>query len=669
MSAISKVSGNAVTATKDALAAKLAAAKAAEAKDTPSAMQDASVKSKEVVAEKVANTVEASNATKSASIKLDSVQISEEAKSANNNTDTFNKSAASTKEEAATKAEAAKSATKGGTTQVNGDAVKAEKAKRAARSKRARIAKASKASRATKAARASKAERAAKTGTAAKAVKADRAERAAKAEKAEKAHGTRHGRKVEKTSKQISAAEKVNHRDRSKRAEKNDASTLKAKTEKLSMAFKGLSKMGVSSKDVSKVIKTANRNMNERLGKELKQAYSDYKEKKISGDEFKSKLYGAAIKKVQGIASALRGAYSDRMGSAGNNNRSMTPSFGSKESSATTQAPRQSIFAKKDDAPATQAPQKSIFEKTDDAKSSPSQLEKTQAKKDEPTLVEEAIAANKEKSEEAKAAAEKDEKTKMAAKPAIEAEPKINEKAEVKAKDDDDDDDNKVAKANEKVVPPGLEKKEELPPGQEKKEDALSKLEKELKKMLEDIVKQAEKVPPGLAKKDELPGNADKAFEEIVGMFNDIDKMVNGLDQEVEDADEKSGLGEFVSGLKEMFGSGAGVEGNSFLKNLHKVADEHGASAAHEVGMATIKAETLSGLLKGGSANSDFGINRIGDSGDGSGNFSAVNFMSELSNNVEDGLDSYKDAKEAREAAGENQASAAGVEADLSALA
>ena len=219
-------------------------------------------------------------------------------------------------------------------------------------------------------------------------------------------------------------------------------------------------------------------------------------------------------------------------------------------------------------------------------------------------------------------------------------------------------------------VPPGLAKKEELPPGLEKKEDdvELTKLEKELKKMLDDIIKAAEKLPPGLEKKDEMPGNADKAFEEVVGMFNDLDKMVNDLAQEVEGA-EKSSLGDFVSGLKEMFGSGNGVEGNSFLKNLHKVADEHGASAANEVGKATIKAETLSGLLKGGSTNSAFGIKSVGDNGEGSGNFTAVNFMADMSNNSSEGLDSYRDAKEAREAAAENQAQQAGAEAHLSEVA
>ncbi|MBT7274359.1 MAG: hypothetical protein HN887_05030 [Campylobacteraceae bacterium] len=85
--------------------------------------------------------------------------------------------------------------------------------------------------------------------------------------------------------------------------------------------------------------------------------------------------------------------------------------------------------------------------------------------------------------------------------------------------------------------------------------------------------------------------------------------------------------------------------------------------------MEQIKAETLSSLFKGGSTNSSFGINRVGDNGEGSGNYSAVNFMSDMSGNVSDGLDSHKDAKEAREAATENGVKQANAEAELSALA
>ncbi len=40
-------------------------------------------------------------------------------------------------------------------------------------------------------------------------------------------------------------------------------------------------------------------------------------------------------------------------------------------------------------------------------------------------------------------------------------------------------------------------------------------------------------------------------------------------------------------------------------------------------------------------------INRIGDAGEGSGNFNAVSFMSSLSNSINDGLDSYKDVQKA----------------------
>jgi len=119
-----------------------------------------------------------------------------------------------------------------------------------------------------------------------------------------------------------------------------------------------------------------------------------------------------------------------------------------------------------------------------------------------------------------------------------------------------------------------------------------------------------------------------------------------------------------------MFGGGNGVEGNSFLKNLSKGADEHGASAADQVGKATIQAETLSGLLKGGQASSNSGINRVGDGGEGSGNFTATNFMADMSSKgVSNGLDNYKDAKEAREEATENQAKKTGAVAELSSVA
>ena len=559
--------------------------------------------------------------------------------------------------------------------------------------------------------------------------RSDKAERSSKADsKGLRISSSRNDRKVEHSGRHTSSTEKVNNRDRtsgSKRGGRFDASMLKVKTEKLSNAFKGLSKMGVSSKEVSKIMKSANRSMNEKLGNDLKQAYSDYKDKKISGDEFKSKLYESAIKKVQGIASALQSNFMQKPAFGADNSGSTTPSFAAKANDNGPTTPSFATkandngsstmsFAKKDDAQTSSAPRTSIFDKKESATSTPTPLEKSMAKKDEPSLAEKAMAANKEKMEEAKAAAGKDglsivdkataknkeksegakaaaktdEKTAMEAKPAISQDAKITEKKGNIAKDVGDhlhttteksvensalktgktdpgekgpkatppglekkDDDDKTVAEGPKPTPPGLEKKEEgaippglaknegpeaVPPGQAKKDDDaaadISKMEKELKKLLEDIIKKAEKLPPGLAKKDEVPGNADKAFEEIVSMFTEMDKMVNGLGKE-DGAEEDKGFGDFVSGLKGMFNSGNGVEGNSFLKNLNKVSDEHGASAAHKVGMETIKAETLSGLLKGGSTNSAFGVNSVGDNGDGSGNYSAVNFMSDMSNN------------------------------------
>ncbi|MBC8554903.1 MAG: hypothetical protein H8D23_35270 [Candidatus Brocadiales bacterium] len=588
----------------------------------------------------------------------------------------------------------------------------------------------------------------------------DKAKKINQASKAEKhgrtdtrelrTHGTKSGQRVEQTSKQISATEKVSHRDSKVENKRYDANMLKEKTENLSKAFKGLEKMGVSAKEVRKIIKTATRNMNEKLGNDLKQAYKDYKGKKISGDEFKSKLYGAAIKKVRGIAKALRNNFMQKPASTENNNESATPTSAKKaDSNGSTMAPRQSIFDKKDDVK-TASPQESINAKTADKV------------KDEPTLAEKAIAKNQEKSEEAKAAAQEklgkisdnakgdltkevtkahektdkvtvssqekadsviakaeekaakelakaegkgddavaiaqekaasilakaasilakakeesasilvkaDEETEKIADNKTEKTGKIIAKAvdstekevgKAEKKDDDKEVPPGLAKKEEGALPPGLAKKEEgaLPPGLEKKEEGndLSKLEKQLKDLLNDIIEKAEKLPPGLAKKDEVPGNADKAFEEIAGMFDEIDKMVDGLDKEVDGADEKKGFGDFVSGLSDMFRSGSRSQGNSFLKDLHKVADEHGASDAHKVGMQQIKAETLSSMFNGGNTNSSFGINRVGDGGDGSGNFSAVDFMSDMSSNANNRLDSYSDAKDAREVAGEKEA-------------
>ena len=418
--------------------------------------------------------------------------------------------------------------------------------------------------------------------------------------------------KVEETDKQVTATEKA-----ATNQPQDIREVVKAKKAEVKEVKQDLKDIGVSKNEIRQISKTARREAYASIKDDIKQVSRDYKSHNIDRSELKDAMYGIASKQLDGIISSMKDAYNQKMGFINNKNES-------------TQAPRESLFSKKID------------------------TQKASTHADKPNYVEEAADKNKEKNEEAKAAAKKEDKTAMEAKPAINSEPKIKEKA----------------------APPGLANKEELPPGLEAKAEnteeveteTVSKLEKVLKAILNEITK-TEELPPGLEKKEELPGNSQNAADKIADMFNDIDKMVADLDEEVEAADEKSGFGDFVSGLKDMFGGGNGVNGNSFLKDLHKVADEHGASSANKVGKTTIQAETLSGLLKGGNENSAFGIKQVGDNGEGSGNFSAVNFMSEISNRAEDGLDSYKNAKEAREAAAENQEKQTGVDAQLSEVA
>jgi len=235
------------------------------------------------------------------------------------------------------------------------------------------------------------------------------------------------------------------------------------------MVFKGLSKNGISSKDISRVVQKANRKMNERLGNDLKQAYKDYKQKKISGEEFKSRLYEAATKKVQGIAFALKSVYSQKPASGANANGSMTPSFAKKADANGSMTPSFAkkadnngsttpsfakkaddngsalSFAKKDDAKTAPAPRTSIFDKKEDAKPAPT------VTKDEPTLAEKAMAANKEKKAEAKAAAKADEKTAMEAKPTTATKTEAIEKAIDKLGNAQEKADATLAEAQEKA--------------------------------------------------------------------------------------------------------------------------------------------------------------------------------------------------------------------------
>ena len=113
--------------------------------------------------------------------------------------------------------------------------------------------------------------------------------------------------------------------------------------------------------------------------------------------------------------------------------------------------------------------------------------------------------------------------------------------------------------------------------------------------------------------------------------------------------DKSKGFGDFIDGLNKAFAPKGNTEENSFLKNLSKMRKTNSASDTHKVGMAQIKKDNLDHLFNGGAEKSGFGINHIGDSGEGSGNFSATKFMSSMSSNINDGLDNYKKVKESAE--------------------
>ncbi len=181
-------------------------------------------------------------------------------------------------------------------------------------------------------------------------------------------------------------AETTNKSEKADRAKKNNKypeNATKVKEEKLSKMINELKDVGVSSKEIGKTLKDANRKNNESIGKDIKQAYTDYKEKKISADGFKDRLYKSAIKKGDGIASSFKDLYSANVTSSANKSESTSPSSANKEGSVVTQTPRKSIFEKKDNEPAI--------------------TEKATAKKDELALAEETVAKNNERSKAAKA--------------------------------------------------------------------------------------------------------------------------------------------------------------------------------------------------------------------------------------------------------------------------
>ncbi len=132
------------------------------------------------------------------------------------------------------------------------------------------------------------------------------AKKAVEGKKAEKTDNVEISDKATKLTKVEEASKQVTASDKSEKDGKHPENPMKAKIEKLSSFVKELRTSGISTKEISKKLKDANRKNNESIGKEIKQAYTNYKEKKISADDFKNSLYKSAIKKVDGITSVLQ---------------------------------------------------------------------------------------------------------------------------------------------------------------------------------------------------------------------------------------------------------------------------------------------------------------------------------------------------------------------------
>ena len=350
--------------------------------------------------------------------------------------------------------------------------------------------------------------------------------------------------KVEEATKQVTAKEK------SENANTNARQAMKQSQSELSHLVKGLKEAGMSSKEVGKIVRTANREANKVIGREIGKAYKDYRGKKISRNEFTNKLYGAAVKKLDGIVSALKNVYDQKVASAEKNTEAVKETANETKSDEASGANKETRVTDADDA--------------------------------------------------AKAAAkENTEKTKEASNVT-------------------------VAKAD--VVPPGqiikAEKAASKTVGEGGNGKGLSGL----------------KLGPINANE-----NADKAFSKIIDFFNDIDKMVNGFADEAEgkgsnDEEDGQSLVDFASKLSDMF------------SDIDKAFGSHSnGNFGHKLGMAQAKKGTISQLFGNGHGNghSSGNINRIGDNGEGSGNFNAVSFMASLSNTINDGLESYRDVQKA----------------------
>ena len=163
-------------------------------------------------------------------------------------------------------------------------------------------------------------------------------------------------------------------------------------------------------------------------------------------------------------------------------------------------------------------------------------------------------------------------------------------------------------------------------------EDALSGIVADVTKDIEDISIDGDR-------------SLDKMFDKVIDFFNDIDKMINGFADKAEgkgnDEDKGGSLLNFVSILNEMF---SGIN-----KAFGKESREE--TLGHRIGMNAANKETIGQLFN--SENGSGAIHRIGDAGEGSGNFNAVSFMSSISNGINDALESYRDIQKAEKEAKE----------------
>ena len=96
---------------------------------------------------------------------------------------------------------------------------------------------------------------------------------------------------------------------------KNATKEIERSLRKLSHLVTGLKKIGVNSREITKVVESTNREVNKAIGKEIKKAYNDYRTNKIDKQSLHNMLYGTAAKKLEGMTSALKKTFDQRLSS------------------------------------------------------------------------------------------------------------------------------------------------------------------------------------------------------------------------------------------------------------------------------------------------------------------------------------------------------------------